>query len=377
MGKKRRKLLKRDKLIIALVILLGIGCFLYVGYQILLQTNIFGGEKFDNNLLVVTTTVTQENSDFDYKPSVTTVVVDDSESGIIAEKVVNILCVGFDESNVLTDVIMLVSLNTEKKTVNVLQIPRDTYVGTWETGKINAAYGQTGKMQSLIDEINDDFQLPVTHYMSISLNKFASAIDAIGGIEVDVPRRIPGEGWYPEIKAGKQILDGHTAEWLVRHRKSYTDADLGRQKMQQVFLAACMQKAKNIGITEVIKVIPNVLGYFKTDMVTEELLKLAKTFMSIDMDNVRVFTLPGEAVWEKNEAFSNTNYYNYSVYSIHKNDTAKLLNMYFRASSAPVPANYLNIFEIVTSENYQVHYSFSEDGISFADIEKDTSVVIK
>jgi LCP family protein required for cell wall assembly len=384
--KQVKRLQGKDIVTIILIVTIVVFSACCVGWHLIMGANVFGGEEINNNLLssssgnqpAVTVTAPIVTT-----PSVEKGVSDEtdelgeSEVVQISDSVVNILCVGLDESKSLTDVIMVVSLDTEKNTVSLLQIPRDSYVGTWKTGKINAAYTMGGgkqSIQNLIDEINEDFQLPVDHYMSIALDKFAATVDAVGGVEVNVPVTIPATTIYPEIPAGRQILGGKEAEWLVRQRHSYASADMGRQKMQRIFLAACMEKAKNLGIGEVVNAIPQVMGNFKTDMNTEELIKLAKLFIKVDMKNVRCFTLPGEGVWEKDEAYIDTNYYNYSVYSIHRQDTADLLNMYFRPYSSPVPAENLGIFEIVTPENYKVHYSLSSDGANFEDIFNNPSI---
>ncbi|MDR0917845.1 MAG: LCP family protein [Oscillospiraceae bacterium] len=369
-GKTRKKLAFNDKLIIILIFVLALLCVVYIAGQVIMQSNFFGGEEIKNHIpsspsSTTDFSVTQKGSvnQTDY--------LSESEVVEMSKNMVNILCIGFDASNALSDVLMLVSLNTETNAVNILQIPRDSYMGDWSTGKINSAYAfgkKPNSVQNIIDEINQEFQLPVTHYMSIGLDKFADVVDAVGGIEVNVPVTIPSDGYYPTIYAGEQKLYGRAAEWLVRHRSSYPQADIGREKMQRVFLAACMQKAKELGIDEVVDILPEVYGDFKTDMNTEELIKLAKVFIKVDMENVQCFMLPGEAVWERDIAYENTNYYNYSVYSIHKEDTANLLNMHFRPFQNPVPAENLSIFEIVKPQDYKVHYSVDEDSKTFEDL---------
>ena len=106
----------------------------------------------------------------------------------IQKKVVNFLVTGIDYAEgtgraKLTDVIMVVSYNLEAQSINILQIPRDTYIGSeYPTGKINAVYGNknAGGMENLARVIYDRLRLPIDHYVTINMDGFVSVIDAIG-----------------------------------------------------------------------------------------------------------------------------------------------------------------------------------------------------
>lgn len=68
--------------------------------------------------------------------------------------------------------------------------------------------------------INETLAVPIDHYITITLDSFQEIVDAMGGIEVDMPYQInylPGK----VIPEGKQVLDGEKAEWLVRYRAGY------------------------------------------------------------------------------------------------------------------------------------------------------------
>ena len=147
----------------------------------------------------------------------------------VQEKVVNFLCVGVDESENLTDVIIYLSYDKLEKKASLFRIPRDSFVGDdVPSGKINAVYGHPDegqtKIGALIEKINDMFQLPVDHYATITLEGFRNIVDSIGGVDVDVPQTI----YYDEgmvIPEGEQHLDGEKAEWFVRYRAGYAKAD--------------------------------------------------------------------------------------------------------------------------------------------------------
>ncbi|MDR1674088.1 MAG: LCP family protein [Oscillospiraceae bacterium] len=268
-------------------------------------------------------------------------IVADEGNTFGRDKYMNVLFLGLDESETLTDVMMLASVNLTQKKLNILQIPRDTYIsGLGNTGKINEVYlnGGTNKcsVQNVVNYINRTLQMSVNHYAMISTEDVVSIVDAVGGIPIDVPERIFYEA-DKIIEPGQQILEGRQAEWFVRFRREYAEADLGRIKTQRIFLAACMQKAKSLGLSEIIKVTPTVLNYVKTDMSVGQLKDLAMAFMDIKMEDCNCFMLPGEP----------TMYNKLSVYSMHKEAVAQLLNLHFRWNDEIVSSSDLEILELV------------------------------
>ena len=150
---------------------------------------------------------------------------------------INILVCGIDSDidrhQALTDVILLLSIDVEKKNVQILQIPRDTYVGTeiptGGTGKINAVYSHaqnTTGPQALVNVIYDMLHVRIDHYATITMDGFRKAVDSIGGVKMNVPYFIefePGK----ILNAGEQTLTGEKAEWFVRYRAGYSEGDLG------------------------------------------------------------------------------------------------------------------------------------------------------
>lgn len=264
----------------------------------------------------------------------------------------NFLLCGLDESEELTDIIMVVSIDTEKNTANVLQIPRDTYVeGLGLTGKINGAYSRGDKtltpINRLIKVINEQYQLKIDHYGTVTINSFRDVIDAIGGVPIDMPYQIGNEelGIIPK---GYQVLDGAHSEWLVRHRYTYYDQDIGRIKIQRLFLASALQQVRKIGIKEATKLVPALYGEFTTDLTINEILDYSGLAFNIPMEEIHIYMVPGEGV----------NYKGQSVWSMHYYETADLLNAYFRPENAPVPAEKLPIKELAHTGSF---YENTED----------------
>ena len=129
-----------------------------------------------------------------YSPEVTT-NTDKEEVPIIESERINFLILGLDESETLTDVIMVASLDTSDNSVEILQIPRDSYVSdSIGTGKINGIYTLGDKdlqpVQRLIKTIDEQFKLKIDYYGIFTLDAFRNAVDAMGGDFRDWSRKL-------------------------------------------------------------------------------------------------------------------------------------------------------------------------------------------
>ncbi len=258
-----------------------------------------------------------------------------------AGETTNFLLCGLDESESLTDVIMVVQLDPQKNEVNVLQIPRDTYVGIdrYSTGKINAVYASKKKgstpIGKLIDEIDHTFKLPIDHYATVNIPGLRKIVDSMGGVEVDIPQDIyftPGE----TIKKGKQTLNGEKAEWFVRYRAGYYNGDIGRMHAQSIFLEACANKALQMSNTQILSLLTQDYKNITTDLTIAQMMGYYGSIRSLKPENIHFYALEGSGLMHES----------YSVYSLDKQKAADLLNQYFRPGSEPVPAEDLNIIEL-------------------------------
>lgn len=248
-----------------------------------------------------------------------------------------LLC-GLDLSEKLTDVIMVVNLDTEKNEVNVLQIPRDTYIGMerFDTGKINAVYGTkqsgTTPIGRLIKEINRDFKLPIDHYATVNIPGLRNIVDSMGGVTVDIPQDIyflPGQ----TLKKGVQTLNGEKAEWFVRYRKGYNNADIGRMHAQSLFLTACAEKALKMSKTQMLSFATQNMNNITTDLTLAKVIGYYGSVSNMTIDNIHFYTLEGTGVMYKG----------YAVYCLDKEKTAALLNEHFRPAGSTVDAKDLKI----------------------------------
>lgn len=220
-----------------------------------------------------------------------------------------VLCLGLDDAAGNTDVMMLLSWEPQDGMLTLLQIPRDTYLRS-ETvrGKINQLYPfylgkghRRGEAFSLVkEEVAEVFGVGIDYYMAVDLETVSHIVDSFGGLSVDVPFPVrhksrDGEG-YVEIPAGVQRLGGREAIEFLRFRAGYLEGDLGRVDAQKLLLAAGYRKLKeDVGISELLRLLPDVYGKLYTDMPITKGISLARSFLRSSGDHMRLLTLPGEA----------------------------------------------------------------------------------
>ena len=167
------------------------------------------------------------------------------------EGVYNILVCGTDDGNGGTDTIMLTSVDTEAKSVHVVSIPRDTLVNEdWTVKKINSAFNRGG-IEGVAEQVEKIMGFPVDFYVTIDLKAFIEMVDAIGGVDFEVPIDMnyddPTQDLHIHFKAGMQHLDGQQAMEVVRFRHNndgsgYPLQDLDRIKNTAGIYEGCGRK---------------------------------------------------------------------------------------------------------------------------------------
>ncbi|GAA0687910.1 MULTISPECIES: LCP family protein [Streptomyces] len=149
-----------------------------------------------------------------------------------------------------TDSVMV--LHTGDNGPTLISLPRDsnveiptfkgsesgkTYQGTGRQVKLNAAYAEDGP-ELLVRTVEFNTGLHIDHYVEIGFGGFANIVDAVGGVEMDIPQDIKDTKSGADLKKGKQTLNGAEALAFVRTRYALPGSDLDRTKNQQKFLSA-------------------------------------------------------------------------------------------------------------------------------------------
>lgn len=254
----------------------------------------------------------------------------------LSAKAVTVLGCGIDETGMLTDVIILGSFDLETDRISLLQIPRDTYIGDgYVTGKINAVYGHPkgdSGIQELKTLVEKQLQLPIDYTATITLSGLRSMVDAMGGVEVEVPFQmeyLPGM----VLEEGKQRLNGEQAEWFIRYRKGYATGDIGRLGAQKEFLHGVLDAVRREGRLKSIQILLDHAGEVKTDLPLGQMASLANRAYQVPDSGVEFYLLPGRGTYHNG----------YSVYEADREALADLLNEAFRPVGEEVPPSQLEV----------------------------------
>lgn len=159
-----------------------------------------------------------------------------------------------------SDTALVVHLNAARTQLQVVSIPRDSMVQrpscTRKDGttipaaldQFNAAYTEGGAACS-IRTIEKLTGVRIDEYVVVDFNGFRKIVDAVGGVEVCVPKAINDKESGLDIPAGRTLLNGQQALAFVRTRHGVGDgSDLGRIELQQQFLGALATKVKSMNL---------------------------------------------------------------------------------------------------------------------------------
>jgi LCP family protein required for cell wall assembly len=156
----------------------------------------------------------------------------------------DVLILGTDEGGGNTDVIATV--RRDGGVTRVTQIPRDTYIEADQYGplKINALYS-VGGSDALKRELSSRLGRPIEHHVVVNLDAIRTLGDMLGGIEVDVPKRMAyvdnSQGLHIDLYPGRQTLRGRDLEGFLRFRHDEM-GDIGRLERQQLALQGVFRR---------------------------------------------------------------------------------------------------------------------------------------
>jgi LCP family protein required for cell wall assembly len=238
----------------------------------------------------------------------------------------NILLLGSDNDRkysfpaILTQVMMVVRVDTLKNTVTMVSIPRDSWVPVPQIGgmhKIDQAFLLGSQKGNKFEDgvrlarltIESDYGIPIDRYAWVGLDGFAKIIDTLGGVDVNVPHAVTDEA-YPNdvgagsdpnnpfayrsisIAAGPHHFNGDEALQYVRSRHDDPRGDVGRTERQQQVLIALKPK---LNASSLIQHMPQLLkdlnGSLYTDLSETEILAFANYGRSLPTSAVQHLTL--------------------------------------------------------------------------------------
>ncbi|MFF7738037.1 LCP family protein [Streptomyces sp. NPDC007984] len=222
------------------------------------------------------------------------IVGSDSRKGMSAEEKKK-LHTGSAEGK-RTDSMMI--LHTGGGAPTLISLPRDSnvtipsfkgsdsgklYPNTGRQTKLNAAYAEDGP-ELLVRTVEANTGLHIDHYVEIGFAGFANIVDAVGGVEMDIPQDIKDTKSGADLKKGKQTLNGEQALAFVRTRYALAGSDLDRTKNQQKFLSALANQVATPGtVLNPFKLYPTMSAGLDTLVVDKDmsLFDLASMFWAM------------------------------------------------------------------------------------------------
>lgn len=202
------------------------------------------------------------------------------------------------------DTLFLAVVNTKEKRGEILSIPRDTRVAMEGKGydKICHAYAFGGEplTQRTVEAL---LGTPVDYYLIADMQAFAWAVDAIGGVDIEVEKRMYYEdpwdengGLVIDLYPGRQHLDGAKAMAYVRYRDG--EGDIGRMERQQKFLQAVLTKAASPEmVPHLPEVVENLRKFLQTNMPLGEMVEMAALLPTLQARGMKAALLPGRPGW--------------------------------------------------------------------------------
>lgn len=221
------------------------------------------------------------------------------------------LMIGFDQSNNLTDVIMVGHVDTSQNKVKVISIPRDFLIDFSQEpfkslkqahpnirighSRINGIYALTGgdeeglaALKLVVETITG---LHIDHMATIDVSGFKKVVDIVGGVEFDVPVRMYKMDPYQDpplrinLQPGLQLLNGEQAQGLVRFR-GYPNGDFQRIKVQQEFITALFQKIVSSNGDQLTALVRQISEMVKADFGLVEITEYLNYFLDKDISHV-------------------------------------------------------------------------------------------
>lgn len=230
---------------------------------------------------------------------------------------VNVLLLGVDESterenwgSFRTDTMILVTIDFSTNDVDMISVPRDSYVklyndsgiqltndlGEGKMGKANSAFSEGGGAQKkgyqyacmTVSKLLGG--VPINYYVGFNMNVVKQVVDAMGGVDyyVDIPVSMNGR----TLEIGQQHLDGQAVLDYCRMRKG--SSDIARVERQQNMIMAIFKQLKS---TDQIKNIPGIYKAVESNIQTNldftQISSLALLALRMEFDQLEKHTVEG------------------------------------------------------------------------------------
>lgn len=230
------------------------------------------------------------------------------------EGVINILLLGIDkdveeiENECRADTIILVAANAKTHQVSLISIPRDTRVKIEGLGltKINHANvlgskkgGTSGGSLETAKAVSNLLGVSINYYVKIDFEGFVKAVNAVGGVDINLPYAIDDYSSHCKLPAGKQHIYGEDALKLIRTRWTVSHGDFDRQSFQYMIVSSIAKDVlspSNIDkLPELVNIVDDYL--LDTNLSVPKVLALGLAFKGITSSDFSYYQIPGHGIY--------------------------------------------------------------------------------
>ncbi|AFY29509.1 cell envelope-related function transcriptional attenuator common domain protein [Cyanobium gracile PCC 6307] len=214
-----------------------------------------------------------------------------------------ILVLGRDAVGENTDVMFTVRLDGD--ITHITQVPRDTFIESPQLGVVKAnSLFALGGIQTAKAEVGTLLATPVERYLKVNLDAVNKVAEALGGVEVDVPKRMyyvdNAQGLYIDLYPGRQLLKGKDLEGFLRFRHDER-GDLGRMERQRLVMAQVFSK---LAQPATIAKLPALLEIAGNDIVTDlSPIEMTQLMSALGKTKLSTQRVPGRLYWHNDLSY--------------------------------------------------------------------------
>ena len=275
---------RKNKLVVALCIILAVLLVLAVGAYIWMDSLLDGIGRFDDQLPDNEGSLPTSVLD----PTDTTPLYEQADAIPTGKNVINVLLVGQDQregqGRMHSDSMILCTLNKTTKTLTMTSFMRDmwVYIPEHYNERINVPY-MVGGFDLLNATLDYNFGVHGDYNVEVDFAGFTSAIDTIGGVEIELTaaeaRYLNRRGnWdfeeneYWDLVEGTNLLNGSQAFAYSRIRDIGDDFE--RTNRQRTVLTKLVEKAKTLSVAQLYDLVKTLIPNFTTDMSNPQIIGL-------------------------------------------------------------------------------------------------------
>lgn len=201
----------------------------------------------------------------------------------------NVLITAADEGGTLLAA-MVVSADPKRHSTDIISLPTDTLVDVAGSSQPLSAVPAIGGMDMLLEKLPEILPLPISNYLAFTPDTLAQAVDAAGGVELELPYAVSMRQPAVHLPRGVQVIGGAEMAALF----SYAGQGAERQRaLQQAAIQAFLEKTVPQDVSRLQMLLTDIFAQTATDFSSYETANYAAAFAGIETTAIGKHTLPG------------------------------------------------------------------------------------